>query len=64
MAFKPPIRAGKPYRVSYDSSPTSGGTTLLRVLWIPIEDSAVERGTVISVSGDFGILGPHAAAGL
>lgn len=35
MAFKPPVKAGKSFSVRYDAAPTSGGTTLLRVIWIP-----------------------------
>ncbi len=35
MAFKPPVEAGKSYSVRYEAAASSGGTTLLRVLWIP-----------------------------
>ncbi|MEO8182956.1 MAG: hypothetical protein ABI895_29340 [Deltaproteobacteria bacterium] len=35
MGFKPPVAAGKSYRVQYDAALSSGGPTLVRVIWIP-----------------------------
>ena len=35
MAFKPPVKAEQPYSLHYVSDLTSGGATLLRLLWVP-----------------------------
>ncbi|MEO8182957.1 MAG: hypothetical protein ABI895_29345 [Deltaproteobacteria bacterium] len=44
--------------------PTASGTDLSIGLSIPLRDSAVDRGSTITVSGDFGLLSPEGAAAL
>ncbi|HLV64315.1 MAG TPA: hypothetical protein VKY73_00820 [Polyangiaceae bacterium] len=44
--------------------PAANGTDLSIGLRLPLQDTRLERGTVITVSGDFGILSPEAEATL
>lgn len=57
MAFKPPLKAGKKIRVTYQAADTSDGRTFVRVLWIPKDGSAVPEPGHTEVSpGETGVI--------